>query len=99
MLPLEWSNGAGTPILIKSPSLQLTELGENGKQLKFFLVGELPEMSIAVFENSNEKPPTLSNSVVVKPNSFKQTVSVFLVNNWDEHKCLRFHQGQKQGRT
>ena len=40
-------------------SLQLTELGENGRQLKFFLVGELPEMSIAVFENLNEKPPHL----------------------------------------
>lgn len=94
VLPLEWSNGTGTPILIKSPSLQLTELGENGKQLKFFLVGELPEMSIAVFENLNEKPPTFSNSVVVEPHSVKKTVSVFRVNNWDEHKCLRFHQGQ-----
>jgi hypothetical protein len=94
VLPLEWSNGTGSPVLIKSPSLRLSELGENGKQLKFFLVGELPEMSITVFDNLSERPPTFTNSVVVEPHSVKPTVSVFRVNNWDEHQCLRFHQGQ-----
>ena len=52
VLPVEWSNGTGSPVLIKSPSLRLSELGENGEpngnQLKFFLVGDLPEMSVVV---------------------------------------------------
>jgi hypothetical protein len=99
VLPLEWSNGTGSPVLIKSPSLLLRELGENekptGKVLKFFLVGELPEASIMVSDNLNTRPHTFTNSVVVEPHSVKQTVSVFRVNNWDdENKCLRFHQGQ-----
>jgi hypothetical protein len=99
VLPLEWSNGTGTPVLIKSPSLLLRELGENekptGKRLKFFLVGELPEASIMVSDNLNTRPHTFTNSVVVEPHSVKQTVSVFRVNNWDgENKCLRFHRGQ-----
>ena len=99
VLPLEWSNGTGTPVLIKSPTLQFSELGENGKPtgklIKFFLVGELPEASIMVSDNLNTRPHTFTNSVVVEPHSVKQTVSVFRVNNWDrENECLRFHQGQ-----
>ena len=98
VLPLEWSNGTGSPVLIKSPSLRLSELGENGepngKQLKFFLVGELPEMSVPVLSNLDKNPPNFTNSVVVEPHSVKPTVAVFRVHNWDEHDCLRFHQGQ-----
>jgi hypothetical protein len=99
VLPLEWSNGTGSPVMIKSPSLQFSELGENGKPtgrlITFFLVGELPESSIMVSDNLNTIPHTFTNSVVVEPHSVKQTVSVFRVNNWDrENECLRFHQGQ-----
>jgi hypothetical protein len=99
VLPLEWSNGTGSPVLIKSPRLLLSELGENGKptgeQLEFFLVGELPEASIMVSDNLNTIAHNFTNSIVVEPHSVKQSVSVFRVNNWDaENKCLRFHQGQ-----
>jgi hypothetical protein len=100
VLPLEWSNGTGSPVLIKTPTLVLTELGEDGnpteKELEFFLVGELPEASITVFNDVNTKPHNFTNSLVVEPHSVKQTVSVFRVSGWDspENMCLRFHQGQ-----
>ena len=99
VLPLEWSNGTGSPVLIKSPTLVLRELGENGKRigktLEFFLVGEFQEASVTVFNNVNDKPHNFTNSVVVEPHSVKQTVSVFRVSDWiDKNECLRFHQGQ-----
>jgi hypothetical protein len=99
VLPLEWSNGTGSPVLIKNPKLVLRELKENGntteRTLEFFLVGEFPEASVTVFNNVNKKPHNFTNSVIVEPHSVKQTVSVYRVSDWvGENACLRFHQGQ-----
>jgi hypothetical protein len=98
VLPLEWSNGTGTPVLIKQPVLVLTELSQNGEPIrrKFFLVGEFDEASTTVFNDVNKKPPSFTNSLVLDPHSVLQGVFVFRINKWDTRNlCFRFHQGQR----
>ena len=100
VLPVEWSNGTGSPVLIKNPRLVLHELGQNGDptgdSLEFFLVGEFPEASITVFNNVNEKPYDFTNSIVLEPHSVRQSVLVFRIRDWaGANQCFRFHQGQR----
>jgi len=100
VLPLEWANNSGSSILVKEPMLVFHRLDRSGKptgdELRFFLVGEFPEMSAQVFNNVNTKPHTFKNSIVIEPHTVLQTVSVFRIEGWfkEPNQCFRFIPGQ-----
>lgn len=100
VLPIEWKNSSGSSALVRDPVLVFSEVGQNeastNGEIRFFLVGELPEISPTVLNNINEKPYTFTNTIALEPHSVSQTFLVFRVEDWDdENNCFRFHQGQK----
>jgi len=100
VVPMEWRNSSGSSELVTDPELVFSELGRDdeptGDKIKFFLVGELPEISPTVLNNINAKPYSFTNTLTIDPHSVLQSFLVFRVEGWDDkNRCFRFHQGQK----
>jgi hypothetical protein len=100
VVPMEWSNSSGSSALVRGPELVFSELGQNDKatvdEVRFFLVGQLPEVSPTALNNINAKPYTFTNTLVLEPHSVSQSFLVFRVEDWDgKNRCFRFHQGQQ----
>jgi len=99
VLPLEWENTSGKPIVIRNISLILKKLGtdgqETGSTYQFLLAGEYPEISSEAFK----KPFVLKNSFVVDAKSIPQKVLVFHYKKfWDKNDKLysfRFEKDQR----
>lgn len=99
VLPLEWQNTSGKPVLIGQPALILRELDDSGKETglkyRFLLAGEYAEVSYAAFKS----PYTFENSFVIESNSVPIKVLVFHNERWwDENDPLyhlQFRSGQE----
>jgi hypothetical protein len=99
VLPLEWQNTRGKPVLIRHPELFLHELDANGKETgtiyRFVLAGEFPEISYSAIA----KGYVFESSFVVPANSIPIKNLVFHYERWwDETNRLydfRFKGGQK----
>jgi hypothetical protein len=100
VMPIEWANNSGSSILVKDPVLVFQELDRDGHpigdEIRFFLIGEFPEISAQVFNNVNTKPHTFKNSVIIEPHTVIQSISVFRVEGWfkEPNQCFRFIPGE-----
>jgi hypothetical protein len=99
VLPLEFSNNTGSPVLIKAPRLELDEIGEpESKNVTFFLTGEYEDLSAELLGDVNSQPHNFAPALVLAPHSVSQKILVFRVSGWtkdEKNYCFRFHQGQK----
>ena len=97
VLPFEWENTSGKPIVIRQPVLILNELDSNGKkygnEFRFILAGEYPEISSEAFN----KQYALKNSFVVEAHSIPLKVLMFHYEKfWDETD--KFYKFQFKGK-
>lgn len=99
VLPLEFSNNTGSPVLIKGPRLEFDEIGApKSKNVTFFLTGEYEELSAELLGDVNSQPHNFAPALVLAPHSVSQKILVFRVSGWfkdEKNYCFRFHQGQK----
>jgi hypothetical protein len=82
VLPLEWGNTGGRPVLVRHPYLVLHELGPDGKETgnkyRFFLAGEYPDISY----NSFAERYRIKQSFILDPHSISLKVLVFHIEGW-----------------
>ena len=99
ILPLEWQNTRGQPVLIKQPELILHEVDDKGQEIgtkyRFTLAGEFPEISSSAFREHY----ALKSSFIVEARSIPVKVLLFHYERWwDESGNLynfQFKKGQK----
>lgn len=99
VLPIEWENTSGKPIVIRQPELILNELDSNGQKTgnkyRFLLAGEYSEISSEAFK----KQYALKNSFVIEAHSIPLKVLVFHYERWwdetDEFYKFQFKGNQK----
>jgi hypothetical protein len=70
VFPIEWSNSSSDSELVRRPVLVFSELNQNdkpmGREVKFFLVGEFPNISPTILNDVNKKPYTFTNTLVLE---------------------------------
>ncbi len=99
VLPFEWENSSGRPVLIRRPELILRELGKDGEDAtvehRFSLAGEYPALSAEAFS----KPYEFTSSFVLGPRSVSLHILLFHSEDWWNSQgrdyCFRFSAGQE----
>lgn len=99
VLPLEWENTSGKPIVIRQPELILHEQDGNGQKAgnkyRFILAGEYQEISNEEFI----KQYAFKNSFVVEARSIPLKVLMFHYERWwddtDKFYNIQFKSGQR----
>ena len=89
VLPLEWENTGGRPVLVRKPYLVLCELDpdekETGNKYRFILAGEYPDTSY----NSFAERYSIKKSFVLDPHLISLKVLVFHIEGrWDKSNDL-----------
>lgn len=99
VIPIEWVNDGGRPALIRHPRLILRELDdegkETGKEYRFFLTGEYPDIS----SNAFKEEYSVKRSFTLEPHSVSLRVLVFHIENWWDDKGDLFNFKFKSGQT
>jgi len=89
VIPMEWENTRGQPVLVRNPYLVLRALTpegkETGKELRFPLAGGYPEISSKTFAEHYEYFEHV-NSFSLDPHSVSRKVLVFHVEQWWDDK-------------
>lgn len=81
VVPLEWENSKGRPVLIRQPELVLYEFDdgeETGTQHRFLLAGEYADISPEAFSG----PYAHKNSLVLDPHSVSLHALIFHIEDW-----------------
>jgi hypothetical protein len=99
LIPLEWENTTGRPVLIRQPYLRLRELDsagrETGKEYRFVLAGEYPGIST----NSLQGMYSILNSFNLPEHAISLKLLVFHNDQWWNESSdlyrLRFKAGQE----
>jgi hypothetical protein len=82
VISIEWENSSGRPVLVRLPYLRLRSLGsgegQEGKELRFFMAGEYPEISSRSFAEHY----AIGKSFVLEPRSITPKVLVFHIQDW-----------------
>jgi hypothetical protein len=103
VVPLEWENTSGKPIVIRQPVLILDELDDNGQKTgnkyRFLLAGEYSEISSEAFSKQYAR----KNSFVVEARSIPLKVLVFHYERWwdetDKFYAFQFKAKQRYSVT
>ncbi|MGB3632873.1 MAG: hypothetical protein WA982_02405 [Rubrobacteraceae bacterium] len=95
IFPMEWKNDSGRSVLIRDLQLILVDT-ESGKEQRFLLAGEYPEISKRSFEN----PYSRKNSFVLDPHTVSlKTLMLHTENWWDRNDQsdynFKFTEGSK----
>jgi hypothetical protein len=98
VIPMEWQNTSGKPVLIRHPELSLIQVdnagNQTGAQYRFLLAGEYPEISYAAFASTY----AYENSFVISANAVPIKILAFHNESWWDKNSplytLQFKSGQ-----
>lgn len=99
VLPLQWHNTSGKPILVRNVYLDVKKLNSDDNEVDsigmFTMAGEYPAISTGSFQDEHE----IKNAFTVAPHSISSRIQLFHISDfWDresENFEFRFHGGEK----
>jgi hypothetical protein len=90
VLPMEWENSSGKPIVIRHPYLVLRELDpagkETGTEYRFLLAGEYPEISSKSFLENH----SIKRSFTLEPHSLSVKILLFHRDRWWDENSSQY---------